>query len=136
MSLRFLFGERVVPYEFHECEELVLAYAITIHKSQGSEYGAVIIPLFTQHFTLLQRSLIYTAITRAKKVCVIVGQPRAVAFGVRTVNSLGSAPFLQEFLTGTLVRHQYDLPFYCRSERNVFLYAYYAEIVILGSAAK
>lgn len=102
-ELTVLFGERVVPYEFHECEELVLAYAITIHKSQGSEYGAVIIPLFTQHFTLLQRSLIYTAITRAKKLCVIVGQPRAVAIGVRTVNSLGRCTFLQEFLTGTLV---------------------------------
>jgi exodeoxyribonuclease V alpha subunit len=101
-ELFVIFGDRIVTYEFHECEELVLAYAITIHKSQGSEYGAVIIPIFTHHFTLLQRSLIYTAITRAKKLCVIVGQPRAIAIGVRTINSLGRCTFLQEFISATL----------------------------------
>lgn len=101
-ELQVSYGERSVAYEFHECEELVLAYAITIHKSQGSEYGAAIIPIFTQHFTLLQRSLIYTAITRAKRLCVIIGQPRALAIAIRTINTAGRCTFLQEFLTGTI----------------------------------
>src|SRR5256884_4569058 len=68
-------GPLIVGYEFHELDELVLAYAVTVHKSQGSEYPVVIIPLVTQHRMLLQRNLLYTAITRAKRFCVIVGQP-------------------------------------------------------------
>ena len=75
------FDERVLDYEFSELDELVLAYAISIHKSQGSEYGAVIIPIFTQHFTLLQRNLIYTAITRAKKFCIFIGPNKSNRHG-------------------------------------------------------
>jgi exodeoxyribonuclease V alpha subunit len=76
-------GPLFVSYEFHELEELVLAYAVTVHKSQGSEYPAVIIPLVLQHRMLLQRNLLYTAITRAKRFCVLVGQPRALEIAVK-----------------------------------------------------
>jgi exodeoxyribonuclease V alpha subunit len=76
-------GPLLVSYEFHELDELVLAYAITVHKSQGSEYPAVIIPLFKEHRMLLQRNLLYTAITRAKRFCVLVGQPYALGLAVQ-----------------------------------------------------
>lgn len=93
---------RMISYEFLELEELVLAYAISIHKSQGSEFDAVIIPLFTQHFTLLQRNLIYTGLTRAKKLCIIVGQPRALAIAIRNNKGTQRTTFLKEFLTTDL----------------------------------
>ncbi|MDO5536163.1 MAG: ATP-dependent RecD-like DNA helicase [Desulfovibrionaceae bacterium] len=69
-------------YEMSEMDELVLAYAISIHKSQGSEYPAVVVPLFMQHFVMLQRNLLYTAITRGKKLVVVVGDPSALARAV------------------------------------------------------
>ena len=65
-------------YDYDELDELVLAYAISIHKSQGSEYPAVIIPILTQHFMLLQRNLLYTAVTRAKKLVILIGDRKAV----------------------------------------------------------
>jgi exodeoxyribonuclease V alpha subunit len=92
----------IVPYEFLELDELVLAYAISIHKSQGSEFDAVIIPLFTQHFTLLQRNLIYTALTRAKKFCIIVGQTRALAMAIKNNKGTTRTTFLSEYLTTDL----------------------------------
>jgi ATP-dependent exoDNAse (exonuclease V) alpha subunit len=64
---------------FGKLDTLVPAYAVTIHKSQGSEYPAVIIPVFTQHYMMLQRNLLYTAVTRGKKLVVLVGQKKAVA---------------------------------------------------------
>ena len=67
------FDGRIVKYEREEMNEITLAYAISVHKSQGSEYKAVVMPLMTQHFIMLQRNLFYTALTRAKKLCVIVG---------------------------------------------------------------
>ncbi|HCI79393.1 MAG TPA: ATP-dependent RecD-like DNA helicase, partial [Ktedonobacter sp.] len=76
-------GPLFVSYDFHELDELTLAYAVTIHKSQGSEYPAIIVPLTTQHRMLLQRNLLYTAITRAKRFCVIVGHPYALEMAVR-----------------------------------------------------
>jgi len=72
------YDDRLVEYEFSEIDELTLAYAISIHKSQGSEYPAVIVPLVTQHFALLQRNLLYTAVTRAQRLVVIVGSRRAL----------------------------------------------------------
>ena len=76
-------GPLLVSYDFPELDELVLAYAVTVHKSQGSEYPAIVLTLVNQHYMLLQRNLLYTAITRAKRLCVIVGQPRALEVAVR-----------------------------------------------------
>jgi exodeoxyribonuclease V alpha subunit len=77
------FDERLVKYDFGELDEISLAYAITIHKSQGSEFAAVVIPLATQHYMLLQRNLIYTGITRGKRLLVLVGQKKALGIAVR-----------------------------------------------------
>lgn len=96
------FYDRIVEYEYGDLEELVLAYAISIHKSQGSEYPAVIIPIFMQHFTLLQRNLIYTAITRAKKLCILIGQPKAIAMAIKNNKGLERSTFLQKYLTSDL----------------------------------
>lgn len=75
--------ERNVIYAFNELDELVPAYAISIHKSQGSEYPAVVIPVLTQHYVLLQRNLIYTAITRGKRLVILVGAPKALSMAVK-----------------------------------------------------
>lgn len=77
------FDGNAIAYDFDELDELALAYALTIHKSQGSEYPAVVIPLHTQHYMLLRRNLIYTAITRGKKLVVIVGSKKALEMAVR-----------------------------------------------------
>jgi exodeoxyribonuclease V alpha subunit len=77
------FDQREVVYDFGELDEVSLAYAITIHKSQGSEFPAVVIPLATQHYLLLQRNLVYTGVTRGKKLVVLVGQRKALAMAVR-----------------------------------------------------
>lgn len=76
------FDGRDVPYDFGELDELSLAYALSIHKSQGSEYPAVVMPLHTQHFMMLQRNLLYTGLTRARKLAVIVGSVRALRLAV------------------------------------------------------
>ncbi len=76
-------GPLLVSYEFHELDELTLAYAVTVHKSQGSEYPAIVIPLVREHYMLLQRNLLYTAITRAKRLCVLIGQSRALEVAVK-----------------------------------------------------
>ncbi len=77
------FEERLVSYDFNELDEVILAYAISVHKSQGSEYPAVILPLMTQHYLLLQRNLLYTAITRGKKLVVVVGTKKAMAMAIK-----------------------------------------------------
>jgi exodeoxyribonuclease V alpha subunit len=76
------FEGREVAYDFTDLDEVVLAYAVSVHKSQGSEYPAVIIPILTQHYVLLQRNLIYTAVTRGRKLVVMVGTRKALAIGV------------------------------------------------------
>ncbi len=78
---------RIVEYELSELDELALAYATSIHKSQGSEYPAVVIPLTTQHYMLLERNLLYTGVTRGKKLVVIIAQPNALAMAVKTQRS-------------------------------------------------
>jgi exodeoxyribonuclease V alpha subunit len=77
------FDDRTVRYDFGELDEISLAYAITIHKSQGSEFPAVVIPLATQHYMLLQRNLMYTGITRGKRRLVLIGQKKALGIAVR-----------------------------------------------------
>jgi exodeoxyribonuclease V alpha subunit len=72
-----------VSYDFSELDELVHAYAMSVHKSQGSEYRCVVVPMLTQHYMLLQRNLLYTAVTRAKELVVLVGTKRAIAMAVR-----------------------------------------------------
>ena len=76
------FDGKKVPYDYPDLDEVVLAYAISIHKSQGSEYSAVVIPILLQHYVLLQRNLIYTAVTRGKKLVVMVGSQKALAIGI------------------------------------------------------
>jgi exodeoxyribonuclease V alpha subunit len=73
---------RSVSYDFSEADELVLAYAISVHKAQGSEFPAVVLPMTTQHYLLLQRNLLYTAITRARRLCILVGDRRAIHIAV------------------------------------------------------
>ena len=77
------FEGRSVSYDITELDELVLAYAVTIHKSQGSEYPIVVMPILMSHYVMLQRNLVYTGVTRAKKVLVLVGTKKALALAVR-----------------------------------------------------
>ncbi|MFW5989269.1 MAG: ATP-binding domain-containing protein, partial [Desulfosudaceae bacterium] len=72
------YGGRLVEYDLSETDQLSLAYAITVHKAQGSEYPAVVIPMTTRHYPLLQRNLLYTAITRAKRLVVLIGTTKAI----------------------------------------------------------
>lgn len=82
-DVRIAFDGRIVVYEYSQLDEVVLAYAVSVHKSQGSEYPCVVIPLLTQHYVLLQRNLIYTAITRGRKLVIVVGSKRAMAIAVK-----------------------------------------------------
>ncbi len=84
-----------------ELDEIVLAYAISVHKSQGSEYKAVVVPVLSQHFVLLQRNLIYTAVTRGKELVVMVGSTKALAMGVRNDRIMRRYTYLAERLSGT-----------------------------------
>ena len=96
------FEGRPVPYEFSELDELSLAYAITVHKSQGSEFPAVVIPLTTQHYMLLERNLVYTGVTRGKRLVVLVAEPRALAIAVRRFESVQRRSRLAERLRGDI----------------------------------
>lgn len=82
-TLTVTFDSRLIEYDITELDEIVLAYAITIHKSQGSEFPVVVMPVTMKHFVMLQRNLIYTGITRAKKICVLVGTTKALAYAIR-----------------------------------------------------
>jgi exodeoxyribonuclease V alpha subunit len=81
------FEGRLVTYDVGELDEVALAYAATVHKSQGSEYPVVVIPLATQHYPMLARNLLYTGVTRGKQLVVVIGQPRAMAIAVRNVRA-------------------------------------------------
>lgn len=93
------FDDRSVSFVFGELDTLVPAYAATIHKSQGSEYPVVVIPIMTQHYAMLQRNLIYTGVTRGKKLVVLVGQKKAVAIAVKNISGRRRWSKLQEWLT-------------------------------------
>ena len=92
------FDGRAVTYGFGELDTLVPADAATIHKSQGSEYPAVVIPVLTQHYPMLQRNLLYTGVTRGKRLVVLVGQKKAIAIAVRNVSGRRRWSKLNEWL--------------------------------------
>ena len=92
------FDGKLVEYEVSEIDELTLAYATTIHKSQGSEYPIVVMPVLMTHYVMLQRNLIYTGITRAKKICVLVGQTKALAYAIHNMKVLKRNTRLKERL--------------------------------------
>ena len=100
--VRVEFDGRVASYERAELDQLSHAYAVSVHKSQGSEYAAVVIPLATQHYMMLQRSLLYTAVTRGKKLVVIVGNKRAVAMAVRNADAKRRYTWLAERVRAAL----------------------------------
>ena len=89
-----------VPYDYNELDEIMLAYAISVHKSQGSEYSAVIVPILTQHYMLLQRNLIYTAVTRGKKLVILVGSKKALGIGIKNNRTEKRYTWLAERLKG------------------------------------
>ena len=99
-TLVVTYDERQVHYDSVDLDEIVLAYAITVHKSQGSEYPAVILPLLPQHFLLLQRNLIYTAVTRGRRLVVIVGSRKALAMGVHNDTAIKRFTCLEKRLKG------------------------------------
>ncbi len=90
--------DKRVHYKLSELDELLHAYAITVHKSQGSEYPVVIMPLSTQHYVMLQRNLLYTAVTRAKSLCILVGSPRALGIALRNDRLAHRYTYLKERL--------------------------------------
>jgi exodeoxyribonuclease V alpha subunit len=92
------FDGRAVVYGFGELDTLVPAYDATIHKSQGSEYPAIVIPVLTQHYTMLQRNLLYTGVTRGKRLVVLVGQKKGVAIAVKNVSGRRRWSKLNEWL--------------------------------------
>ncbi len=97
-KLKVNYENRIIPYDFSELDELTLAYAISIHKSQGSEYPAVIVPVTTQHYVMLQRNLIYTAATRGQKLVVLIGTRKALAIALKNDKPRQRLSFLAERL--------------------------------------
>ena len=97
-TLKVDFDGKWVEYDVTELDELTLAYATTIHKAQGSEYPIVVMPVLMTHYVMLQRNLIYTGITRAKKICVLIGAAKALAYAVRNVSVLKRNTRLKERL--------------------------------------
>ncbi len=103
-SVRVNFDGHIVNYDFHELDEIGLAYATSIHKSQGSEYKAVVIPIATEHYMLLARNLLYTALTRGKQLVVIIGQTKALAMAVKNASVKTRMTNLQSRLQDKHVR--------------------------------
>lgn len=101
-TLSVNFEDRLVEYDVSELDELTLAYATTIHKSQGSEYPIVVMPILMTHYVMLQRNLIYTGITRAKKICVLIGTKKALSFAIRNMSVLKRNTKLKERLNPAL----------------------------------
>ena len=101
-TLSVNFDDRLVEYDASELDELTLAYATTIHKSQGSEYPIVVIPVLMTHYVMLQRNLIYTGITRARKICVLIGTKKALSYAIRNMTVLKRNTKLKERLNPAL----------------------------------
>ena len=102
------FDGALVEYEVSELDELTLAYATTIHKSQGSEYPIVVMPVLMNHYVMLQRNLIYTGITRAKKICVLIGATKALAYAIHNMTVLKRNTKLKERLNPALALDNCD----------------------------
>ena len=117
--LSVCFDGRSVPYDVSELDELVLAYAATIHKAQGSEYPIVVMPVLMNHYIMLQRNLLYTGITRAKKVLVIAGTRKALAYAVRNVTVTARSTLLRQRLQQALGQMPPD----CAQRLRAALYA-------------
>ena len=98
-EMTIVFDGRPVAYAFGELDQIVLAYATTIHKSQGSEYPAVVIPITMQHYMMLQRNLLYTGVTRGKRLVILLGQKKAVAIAVKNVSGRRRWSKLREWLS-------------------------------------
>ncbi|MCQ2058633.1 MAG: ATP-dependent RecD-like DNA helicase [Bacteroidaceae bacterium] len=99
-TLMVNFEDRMVEYDVSELDELSLAYATTIHKAQGSEYPIVVMPVLMKHYVMLQRNLIYTGITRAKKICVLIGSTKALAYAIHNLTVSNRNTRLKERLHG------------------------------------
>lgn len=111
-TLTINFDDTMMEYEASELDEVVLAYATTIHKSQGSEYPIVVIPVLMTHFVMLQRNLIYTGITRAKKICVLIGQTKALSYAIRNLTVSKRNTLLKERLRGEIEKKPKIMPLY------------------------
>ena len=117
------FDGRSVAYDISELDELVLAYATTIHKSQGSEYPIVVMPVMMNHFVMLQRNLIYTGITRAKRILVLVGTKKALAYAVKHVTVTERNTMLKERLARALPKYQAGEPQESKRDSAESIYA-------------
>jgi exodeoxyribonuclease V alpha subunit len=100
-SIHVHVDERLVSYDWSQADELDLAYAISVHKAQGSEYPVVVVPIMTTHFVMLARNLLYTAVTRARKLVVLVGTRRAIAIAVRNNKTMVRNSGLRERLASS-----------------------------------
>ena len=96
--------ERTVEYDFTDLDQLTLAYAISIHKSQGSEFPCVVMPIVMSHYMMLERKLIYTGLTRARKLAVLVGSRKAMSMAVRNAGKSGAGTNRAERFTSLAVR--------------------------------
>lgn len=94
-----LFRKQIAEYEFAELDEIMLAYAVTVHKSQGSEYPIVVMPITKAHYMMMKRNLVYTGITRAKSLCVMVGQKPTLYMAINTLDTTKRNTYLKKFLT-------------------------------------
>ena len=116
------FDGRDIVYDVNELDEIVLSYAMTIHKSQGLEYLAVIIPLMTQHYTMLQKNLVYTAITRGKSLVILVAQKKALAIVVKNNKATRRWSMLEGPLhllrAKSRFRNQHTMHDYCQLSGN------------------
>jgi len=102
-TFAILFDGKQVMYSFDEAAEIALSYAITVHKSQGSEFPLVVVPLFMQHFTMLRRNLIYTAITRATTRCIVIGEKKALAIALRKTDTDVRVTLLKKLLDQSVI---------------------------------
>lgn len=97
-TVTVIFRKQIIDYDFSELDELMLAYAVTVHKSQGSEYPIIVMPLTMTHYVMMKRNLIYTGITRAKSLCVLIGQKQTLYMGINNVDTTKRNTYLNEQL--------------------------------------